>query len=883
MNASVRHTAIVFGRLQARELRLAAARNREHGLQVLTVEQLTCRLAGGFHNPITDEELRKGIQTALPACELGELDSIKLLPGMVDACVDTLRKVWTAQINLQAAQGHPRLLALATLEEAVLQAMPAGMKRPVELVQAALQRIEHAPAVFGPIEVLGMTELEPCWRPLFAELASVTKVRWIAGPRSVPAWLDGTAVEVVRADSCNPHVHTVSASTALHEVIEALRWARQLVATGGAAPSEIAIASVSPGEFDDHFLALRSDANLDLHFAHGTKISASRDGQTAAALADILLRGLSQRKLRRLASLLSSAPGPFSELPAGWTKVLPIDAPLTSTQSWEKLLAALSGPSWPDAVDHTPELRAVVALLLQGVETAAAAGDALLRGRALTIWRKALAAGPAASLELTLGSMREDDALEACASVAWMPASYVAASPRRHVRLLGLNSSRWPRRLTEDRLLSDHIVPKEQLDPLPAAEADRRDFQTILATTEREVVLSYSRRDSDGRLLGRSGLLQGLPDAVYLRRHRLAQHAYSETDRLSARPKEYRDQAQAAMANRCWRNWLSPDLTASDGLLRPDHPVAIATLQRLQSASSLALLLRNPLGFLWRYGLNLKAPQVTEEPLVLDALAFGNLVHEVLDVALQTMVSSQENGAPVDAATAVHTAVNEVSDTWMAVQPVPPRLLWQRTLAEVEHLSQFALGATQTNPAGWRSYSEIPFGGAQPKRTAKTPWDPASPVEIPGTGFHINGYIDRLDVSDDSPSASVYDYKTGKLPKDGIVLNKGKELQRCLYAFAVRALLENNLSISAALLYLREQQELRLENPDEALALLQQYLTFARTNLASGGAVPGIAAGDDYDDLAFALPANAASSYCGRKMPAVHQRLGVATDVWEAQ
>lgn len=204
-------------------------------------------------------------------------------------------------------------------------------------------------------------------------------------------------------------------------------------------------------------------------------------------------------------------------------------------------------------------------------------------------------------------------------------------------------------------------------------------------------------------------------------------------------------------------------------------------------------------------------------------------------------------------------------------------------MAEVEHLSHFALGATQTNPAGWRSYSEIPFGGAQPKRTAKTPWDPASPVEIPGTGFHINGYIDRLDVSDDSQSASVYDYKTGKLPKDGIVLNKGKELQRCLYAFAVRALLENNMSISAALLYLREQQELRLENPDEALALLQQYLTFARTNLASGGAVPGIAAGDDYDDLAFALPANAASSYCGRKMPAVHQRLGVATDVWEAQ
>ena len=37
--------------------------------------------------------------------------------------------------------------------------------------------------------------------------------------------------------------------------------------------------------------------------------------------------------------------------------------------------------------------------------------------------------------------------------------------------------------LAEDRLLSDHIVPTAELDPLPVAAADRRDFATILATT----------------------------------------------------------------------------------------------------------------------------------------------------------------------------------------------------------------------------------------------------------------------------------------------------------------------------------------------------------------------------------------------------------------
>ena len=479
--------------------------------------------------------------------------------------------------------------------------------------------------------------------------------------------------------------------------------------------------------------------------------------------------------------------------------------------------------------------------------------------------------------------MREDDGLEACASVVWMPASYLAASPRRYVRLLGLNSSRWPRRLAEDRLLSDHIISRTQLDPLPTAEADRRDFQTILATTEREVVLSFSRRDSDGRLLGRSGLLQGMPEPVYLRRHRTAEHAFSETDRLAVRPSEYREQPQAVSSNRCWRNWLRPELTANDGVLRRDHPVALVVTERLQSASSLSLLLRNPLGFVWKYGLSLKAPQASEEPLVLDPLSFGNLVHEVLDVALQGMVVIAQTGASRDFQSVVHTAVRQVAGSWEALRPIPPKLLWRRTLAEVEQLAAYAMQTTQQGDGTWHSFSEVPFGGAEPKTDAPLPWDTAAAVEIPGTGFRINGYIDRLDVSTDAQLARVYDYKTGRAPKDAIVFNKGKELQRCLYAFAVRALLGNSVEVSTALLYLWEQQQLTLDDAEGTLAQLQQFLFVARANLVSGAALPGIGADDGYDDLAFALPANAASGYCARKMPAISQRLGAASEVWEAK
>ena len=81
-----------------------------------------------------------------------------------------------------------------------------------------------------------------------------------------------------------------------------MRWVRSLLASG-VVPSEIAVATASPADYDDHFLALRVDANIDLHFVHGVKTVTTREGQAAAALADIIVRGLSQSRLRRLAAL----------------------------------------------------------------------------------------------------------------------------------------------------------------------------------------------------------------------------------------------------------------------------------------------------------------------------------------------------------------------------------------------------------------------------------------------------------------------------------------------------------------------------------------------------------------------------------------------------
>ena len=94
---------------------------------------------------------------------------------------------------------------------------------------------------------------------------------------------------------------------------------------------------------------------------------------------------------------------------------------------------------------------------------------------------------------------------------------------------------------------------------------------------------------------------------------------------------------QAVAAWGCWRNWLRQEITPHDGLVRAGHPVLRTILDRTQSASSLRQLLRNPIGFVWKYGLRWHAPESNEDPLVLTALAMGDLVHMTLERALRTL------------------------------------------------------------------------------------------------------------------------------------------------------------------------------------------------------------------------------------------------------
>ena len=127
----------------------------------------------------------------------------------------------------------------------------------------------------------------------------------------MPAWVRTFGIAVIETAPEHPEIKTESCASPRHEALEAMRWARALLASGQAKPEEIAIAAAWPAEWDDHFQALSDMAGIDLHFVHGRKAVSTQEGQLAAAIGEVLLRGFSQARMTRLIALLRSQKSRF--------------------------------------------------------------------------------------------------------------------------------------------------------------------------------------------------------------------------------------------------------------------------------------------------------------------------------------------------------------------------------------------------------------------------------------------------------------------------------------------------------------------------------------------------------------------------------------------
>lgn len=893
-------TIVVSNRNAWRHCRANAALGRKRGVRLLTIDQLAARLAGGFLQPIDGDHLSTAVRESI-SLTLGELDAIKTLPGFQRAAVNSLSKAWSAGLSLEdeataskEQSARIRLESLALLEREVLVRLPKNEMRPNDLVARALKRVGYAKVLFGSIEIHGRTEMSPVWRPILVALATETEVTWVAEARRVPTWLAPTGVAIRGRAPEQPVRRAISCASPRHEILEAVRWARRLLANGIGA-QEIAITTASPSGWDDHVLALAETANIPIHFVHGRAALDSPEGQLAAALAEVLLRGFSQPRVKRAVGLLRSQTTKFSDVPSQWWRKLPEDAPLLDAARWKQEIATLNPEDFPGGADPRPRLLDFIDAAGLGLAKAVEVGEQLLQGKALAIWRKALTDAPAEALDVTLAALRVDDGIEPTVSVVWGPAAAIAAVPRPYTWLVGLTSRSWPRRASEDPLLPHHIVPSSRLDPLPVHQADTRDFETIEAMTAVELVCSRARRDSGGRINGVSPLYPHSSSEFYLAQSREPEHAASDADRLFARPAEFSALPEARSALSAWIDWHTARITAHDGKVRSNHPLLLRALDRRQSASSLAKLLRDPLGYLWHYGFGWSSPDETDEPLTLDALHFGNLLHEILQAAILTLeekpggfAAAAQNEQPLKIAIAA--AVATVAARWEMSVPVPPPVIWRRKCEDAAGLALTALSANEAPLIGQRSFAEIPFGGDSralemgDNILTTLPWDPRTPVVISGTSISIGGSIDRLDLAGDNGIARVTDYKSGKFPRGIPQLKGGAELQRCLYAFAVRSLIVGSPEVDARLLYPRKKGALlSLASPDATLAKLTTFLAAAYSAFADGKALPGPGAAEDFNDFAFALPGGAKESYLDLILPLVAAELSDLAPLWEEQ
>ena len=150
----------------------------------------------------------------------------------------------------------------------------------------------------------------------------------------------------------------------------------------------------------------------------------------------------------------------------------------------------------------------------------------------------------------------------------------------------------------------------------------------------------------------------------------------------------------------------------------------MAALARTQSTTALQRLLRDPLGFVWRYALGWRSTRLEPEPLQLDPIAFGELVDEIISGAITRLEPRPgfARASQDEIETAIVAASATILTSWPLRRSVPPGILWRHTVKEAARRTTRGLASDEPTRADTRSWSEVPFGQDQPT-AGELPWD----------------------------------------------------------------------------------------------------------------------------------------------------------------
>lgn len=872
-----RNTIVVSDRLAVRRVRDELAREHKLGTRVLTLSGIAARLAGGFGGVVPASHLKLALQE--PPDGLYGLADIAALPGFARAASATLRSVWNAGIDLAAvaARGeHERWDELKVLEDHVKTTAPSGTRLLPELVAQAAERAHLAPQLLGPLTFDRVDEVPPAYRPLLAAVAKLVPVQWRLASGSAPQWAAAAGIEVVTTEPTEPTLAFETCADPAHEALEALRWVREHLVAGVPA-HQLAVAAVDVGTYDETMHTLAQSSKLPIHFAHGVALLGTAPGQFAAAMADALLNGATQARVRRICeSAASAADEQLGALPPDWCAELAPDAALNSVGHWSRALEPLMARSRAIA---QVVLRLVQDLSL-GARNAVAVGEKWLSGTAQEAWRAALTEGPAVAVAGSLQRLRVSDDSDPATHVLWASAGTLLTWPRSHVRLLGLSARAWPRRSSdEDPLLPNHVLGPLALFERGTARRDSDHLRALISSTSVTVVLSRPRRGSDGRKQSPSPLLRHLPgsDQETERLPRAGtRHAISEADRRASRHEELAADEALLRAREAFRSYYQPRLTQHDGLVRAGHPLVRRALDRRHSATSLKKLLLNPHGFVATYALGWAEPQPEQDVLELDALSRGSLIHEVLEECLTQVQAQGGFGALDDAKVSplVNAAAKRLAVAWEMTRPVPPPLAWQAELQRAKKIALDMLTFAGEGGNAVRSYAEVKFGYGPEERVNPNgqPWPQGTEVTLPGTRLRLRGVIDRLDLDEEHKLVRVIDYKTGRQRNHDGGLDGGAELQRALYTIAVKQLLGPDYAVEAGLLYAGTTELVQLADPEASVAQLTQSVQEAVRLLEEGLVLPGPAVTDDYEETQLAYPAVGTRLYYRTKQAELEAR-----------
>jgi hypothetical protein len=839
------HSVVVDGPLALRMQRLDAAREGATGRQILTLPLLAARLAGGFVAPASQEVLYPAIRQALDAGGYEDIGKVSGLPGMPSAVLSALRSWWDAGTP-KSIPDNARLWDFTLLERRVRETLPPGTMVPPDLIDAAVRRLHLAPKLLGQVTIHEVPDIRPVWRQFLVQLCDVVPVRWVASSHSRRSWFPGRTETapvglslLVAADVC---------ADPRSEVREALRWARARIAEDGIPPEEIAITAASPTTWDDTFLVLAREAGLPVHFTHGIPALATREGQTCAALADILLRGLSQERVRLLFARIAPV---REQIPLDWAKGLKRSAALTTRQLWRHALEqARAERADGDLAERT--LLPVLELLSRGIrrriarDAASCADRRSPCGRTPCAWHRHKRSS--CRCRRCVLMMDTSPAIPSCGG---LPIT-LQRPPRKHVRLIGLAANAWPRRPSENPLLPEHLLEPLRLPSADIANDDRMTHDIIVSQSA-DHSLSRGHRSATGALQAASTLWRRDRERI-VGRSAIPRHAFSESDRLYARPADAGKQPQVRASRACWRAWQDSDWhTAHDGLVRANHPLILGALGEVQSTTSLHRLLCDPLGFVWEYALHWREPNLDPQPLALDHRAFGELVHALIAGVLR-------HGAPrnVDEIEIGLTdEAKRLDDAWPIARAVPPGLLWRHTMRLACERASRGLRDALGEARG-TAWTELAFGEPM---DGPHPWITLSPVPIGTTGIAFRGRIDRLDEDGSRGAAIITDYKAGAAPerKKSVVFDRGAELQRVFYALAARSLLAGVRNLESRLTYLRNEPARTLSLVhDELAAAIDQAISFsgAGADLQRGGQIAPGPQPEFFDPISIALPAD---------------------------